>query len=99
MNTWRNMITDAMGSDDSFDNVVGEVAGSFRGEDYQFDKPPAVSWLDEEFEDGFGWPAGCHFTLWTKDYVYFPVCYDGAESVGRAPRNPTLQPNAHVGGW
>jgi hypothetical protein len=55
--------------------------------------------LDAEFDDGFGCPEGMPFTAWSERYVYFPVCYDGAERVGRAPRNPCDEANDHVGGW
>lgn len=52
----------------------------------------------EEFDAGFGGVEGCAFTLWTKKYVYFPVCYDGAESVAYVSRHPNGKPTAHVGG-
>lgn len=54
--------------------------------------------LDEKFDDGFGCSEGRAFTAWSKKYVYFPVVYDGAESVGRAPRNPCNEATSHVGG-
>jgi hypothetical protein len=54
--------------------------------------------LDREFDDGFGGTEGAAFTLWTEARVYFPVCYDGAESVGSAPRNPCDEACDHVGG-
>lgn len=44
--------------------------------------------LDYEFDDGFGVPEGPPFTLWTKNRVYFPIEYDGAEGVASVPRNP-----------
>lgn len=52
--------------------------------------------LDVEFEDGFGSPEGKPFTLWTEQRVYFPVEYDGAESVASAPRNPCDEVMEHV---
>lgn len=55
--------------------------------------------LDVEFYAGFGSPNGKRFTLWTKNKVYFPVCYDGAESVECVSRNPDGKPTEHVGGW
>mgnify|MGYP003510497222 FL=1 len=55
--------------------------------------------LDVEFYAGFGSPNGERFTLWTKNKVYFPVCYDGAEYVGCASRNPDGKPTEHIGGW
>jgi hypothetical protein len=44
--------------------------------------------LREKFDAGFGGTNGKPFTAWGKDWVYFPLEYDGAESVGHAPRNP-----------
>jgi len=54
--------------------------------------------MDVEFYDGFGGADGKDFTAWSKDYVYFPVVYDGAEWVGRVPRNPCDQASEHHGG-
>ena len=54
--------------------------------------------LDVEFDDGFGGSEGKPFTAWSYDYVYFPVVYDGAEWVGRAPRNPCPEATEHMGG-
>lgn len=45
--------------------------------------------LDVEFYDGYGLPNGKPFLAWGDKFVYFPVCYDGAEWVGSVPRNPT----------
>ena len=53
--------------------------------------------LDRNFDDGFGHPEGSPFTAWSNDYVYFPVEYDGAESVGCAPRNPCDKHTNHNG--
>jgi len=51
-----------------------------------------------EFDDGFGLAEGCPFTLWTNEYVYFPVQYDGSEWVASVPRNPCNEPTQHIGG-
>ena len=40
---------------------------------------------------------GKSFTAWTKKYVYFPVCYEGVEWVGRAPRSPCDIATKHQG--
>ena len=50
------------------------------------------------FDDGFGGVEGVPFTAWSKDWVYFPVCYDGAQWVLRVPRNPCTHITEHVGG-
>lgn len=54
--------------------------------------------LLKSFDDGFGGSEGKIFTAWSENYVYFPVVYDGAEWVGRAPRNPCNEATAHQGG-
>ena len=54
--------------------------------------------LDIEFDSGYGIAEGVPFTLWTKNYVYFPVQYDGAEMACAVPRNPNGQPTPHFGG-
>ena len=54
--------------------------------------------LHKEFDDGFGRTEGCAFTAWGKDWVYFPLVYDGAEWVGSAPRNPCDIKLKHQGG-
>lgn len=56
--------------------------------------PQFKSW----FHPGFGGVEGVAFTAWSKDWVYFPVCYDGKEWVARVPRNPCTHITEHVGG-
>lgn len=54
--------------------------------------------LNRVFDSGFGDNCGYPFYLWTKQYVYFPVTYDGNESVASAPRKPIRWVRGHVGG-
>lgn len=54
--------------------------------------------LKREFDDGFGSVEGVSFTAWGEKYVYFPICYDGSEWVGCAPRNPCNIHMDHQGG-
>lgn len=54
--------------------------------------------LDKLFHPGHGGREGLAFTAWTKQRVYFPVVYDGAEWVGSAPRDPCDEATGHVGG-
>jgi hypothetical protein len=54
--------------------------------------------LDIQFDSGYGGVNGEPFTMWTNEYVYFPICYDGAEWCGSAPRNPTVEKLSHQGG-
>lgn len=45
--------------------------------------------LDEVFDHGFGASKGKSFLLWTDDFVYFPIEYEGFETVSSAPRKPS----------
>lgn len=54
--------------------------------------------LDMEFYSEYGTESGKPFTLWTKDRVYFPACYDGSEWVASVPRNPCDEITRHIGG-
>lgn len=54
--------------------------------------------MDYDFDDGYGGINGPFFTAWTKDKVYFPICYDGAEWIGNVPRNPCNEATEHLGG-
>lgn len=53
--------------------------------------------LRREFDAGPGRHKGECFTAWGEKYVYFPVVYDGAEWVGKAPRNPCKESTKHIG--
>jgi len=53
--------------------------------------------MDREFDDDLGIEEGLQFTAWSKDWVYFPVCYDGSEWVGSVPRNPNGEATSHQG--
>jgi hypothetical protein len=59
---------------------------------------PDLNAFDTPFNDGYGTPEGPLFTAWSNQWVYFPVCYDGAEWVGCAPRNPCPIATDHQGG-
>lgn len=54
--------------------------------------------LHISFDKGFGGIEGVPFTIWTKNFVYFPAVYDGAEWVSSVPRHPNGQPTNHIGG-
>lgn len=54
--------------------------------------------LDCEFDSGYGGVNGKNFTLWTKNHVYFPCSYDGAEWCDSVPRNPNGKKTCHKGG-
>lgn len=81
--TWRKMIEESLNEGDKFEDL--EIAID-AGE------------LDREFDDGFGGTEGAPFTAWSKNHVYFPICYDGSEWVGSVPRNPCDVKSTHQGG-
>lgn len=56
--------------------------------------------LNEKFDSGYGdgETEGVSFTAWGENWVYFPIRYDGSESVGSAPRNPCNTKLGHQGG-
>ena len=84
MTTWKEKLKEAFeGTGDDFDKMITTLTDSE---------------LNEEFNDGFGRTNGKPFTAWGENYVYFPICYDGAEWVGYAPRNPCEIKTNHMGG-
>ena len=54
--------------------------------------------LDALHDTGFGSSECPYFTVWTKNYVYFPGCYDGSEWCASVPRHPCDEATEHVGG-
>jgi len=74
MTNWYDLLQEATAED-------GEDFGSCR---CTLDE----SELRRPFDDGHGVEEGRPFTAWGKRWVYFPICYDGAEWVGHAPRHP-----------
>jgi hypothetical protein len=84
MATWRELIEqECKNNYDSFDSLVITIEN---GE------------LDREFNPGCGGTGGAPFTAWSDYFVYFPICYDGAEWCGSAPRNPCGIKCHHQGG-
>ena len=85
MNNWYNLIkAELVENGESWDDVVHHTLNDIE--------------LHRRFDDGFGGECGSPFTLWTEKRVYFPLCYDGAEWVGSAPRNPCDEKTRHQGG-
>ena len=82
--SWRELLVGAMFDSEDAGPVVAVA--------------PYEEILDVRFNDGYGTAAGPPFLVWTAQYVYFPVCYDGSEWVGSAPRNPTTHGQSHSGG-
>jgi hypothetical protein len=86
MTSWRKLIEIALNNNkESWDDVISIC-------------PEKQEWLDYLFDDDYGSIEGNSFTLWTKKSVYFPVCYDGSEWVGKVSRNPDGKATNHMGG-
>lgn len=83
--TWREELTEAM---------------TQRGESWADVEACTLddAGLDKAFNSGFGSSEGAAFTCWTTKSVYFPVTYDGSESVGFVSRHPDGKPTGHWGG-
>jgi hypothetical protein len=86
MTTWKELLKEAFETTgDDFSKIVHTMSDEE---------------INKEFnDDGYGDPEGCSFTAWGEKYVYFPLCYDGAEFVGCAARNPCKEETSHLGGW
>lgn len=98
MANWREILTQTMSAhQESWTDVEAMV---FVENDWSADKPKPLTEteLDREFDAGYGGTEGCYFTVWTKNRVYFPSCYDGAEGAFSVPRNPCDEAAEHVGG-
>ena len=86
LETWEKLIRSEMAAHgESFNDFVGST---FKGDEAQ-----------TSFDASYGSPEGAPFTLWTTKRVYFPICYDGRETVGSAPRDPCPERTEHLGGW
>lgn len=85
MTSWREAIADAM---KSYGETWADVEACTLD----------AAGLDRRFNDGYGGTAGRRFTVWTARSVYFPVCYDGSEWVGRMSRHTDGEPTEHIGG-
>ena len=83
--TWRELITIEM-------RECGELFDDIESSTLTDEQ------LDTKFDNGYGGSQGCAFTVWTKNHVYFPAVYDGAEWVACVPRHPNGEATSHVGG-
>ena len=98
MTTWRSEITEVMAArGETFADVVAMCAAENK---YDDDSKPYDddSWLDLEFDGGYGGTNGAYFTVWTTKRVYFPICYDGAEWASSVSREPDGIATQHMGG-
>jgi hypothetical protein len=85
MNNWKEMLLDAMW--ERGETLADIEANTMTDEE-----------MNKEFDSGYGGTEGVSFTVWTKNTVYFPICYDGAEWVGSVSRNPDGKSTEHQGG-
>jgi hypothetical protein len=82
---WKDEITGRMSlNKDSWENVESCTLSEER--------------LAREFDADYGGTEGDEFTIWTTHYIYFPVCYDGAEWADSISRNPDGNATGHIGG-
>ena len=51
---------------------------------------------DRPFDANSGRAEGAQVLAWSREFVYFPVAYDGMEWMDRAPRNPRPAGQPHV---
>lgn len=86
LTNWETLISNEMEvNNDSWDDLVKSTLSKKA--------------LKVEFNaDAYGTAEGEPFTLWTKEYVYFPVVYDGMEWCGSVPRHPCKEKTHHQGG-
>jgi hypothetical protein len=85
MNNWKEMLLDVMW--ERGETLADIEANTMTDEE-----------MNKEFDSGYGGTKGVSFTVWTKNTVYFPICYDGAEWVGSVSRNPDGKSTEHQGG-
>ena len=86
INTWKKLIENEMErNNESFDDI-----------EYCTLSPEE---LDKKFDAGFGCVDGEPFTVWTKNRVYFPTSYDGAEDCASVSKIIDKNPTQHIGGW
>lgn len=75
-----------------------ELAAAANGDQIIAKAPSDEAIWDEVFDGGYGGSQGKPILAWSKQYVYFPVTYDGSEWIDRAPRNPQPDGQSHTGG-
>ena len=85
MASWRRLITETLESNgETWADIIKVTLSNEE--------------LDTEFHAGYGLSQGKPFTAWTKNHVYFPAVYDGAEWCASVPRNPCDEATPHIGG-
>lgn len=77
------------------------ISGEMRKNKDDWENMETSTLTDEEFyapfEARFGGIQGKPFTLWTRDFVYFPVRSGDYEWCGSVPRNPCDKATEHKG--
>ena len=91
MTTYYKMFKDTGWLEDIENNYEAHKAKPFQYEWERNENSNNVSinkLLKREFDAGYGGVEGYSFILYTKEWIYFPVTYDGAEWIDRVPRHP-----------
>ncbi|MFC3151807.1 hypothetical protein ACFOEK_12275 [Litoribrevibacter euphylliae] len=84
MANWRQMINqEAAKHGDSLDGFVCTL-------------PNEELWVN--FDDSYGGDNGKPFVAWSNGRVYFPVNYDGLDTVESVPRHPCETVPRHICG-
>ena len=84
MTTWRKLLEEEFQiQNDLWKNIVMMT-------------PSDGKWLDYYFDDDSNIIEGVPFTVWTKNRVYFPLSFDGSESVGSVSKIPNGISTAHL---
>ena len=85
MATWKEMLKETLADNgETFDDIEANTMSEEE--------------MNIRFSVGYGDTEGIPFTVWTKNTVYFPICYDGSEWVGCVSRHPNGKPTSHQGG-
>lgn len=84
MSTWKELIEEAMVA--RGETLADLVSNTLTSEEMAI-----------EFYNDFGSEPAKPFTAWTNNNVYFPLSYDGAQSVGSVSRHPDGKPTEHQG--
>ena len=96
VSTWRKKISKEMEiNGDSWDGVEYVYVGRTQNEKYHGQRMNA-DWLDERWVYGHAGGDERAFFVWTKDFVYFGITYDGLQEARSVPKNPENMKNEPV---
>ena len=97
--SWQSMVERVMDRNgESMADIVGWTVGNDSwDQSVSGEFQPLPNEFHREFYPDYGEPEGTPFRIWTARYVYFPLSYDGQESVDAIPRHPTPDTPVHYG--